>query len=316
MCKGILCVKEICVERLCVWNDFVWFGGLAPVLPFPQMPKTSAKKLPKILTSEIIIEALCACHLASYVTAPVLDRGGIMIVGPPGALKTTFLAVLDSYHNTMVASALNTQTLMRAQQDLATGSIRSIVVPDLHAIYAGDPRTAARVESSLMQLAGEGLRGASWQDTRHQHFVARATVFGAMTATHFERHAKDWEESGFLRRFLWVRYQLLDAEILMNALERWERADFGAFAAPALPASGSIHDDLTSVERATIRGWLKHQPRPHEIQYSLFCRATAALRWCYKTVKSKRNAMDTMKAFSQTLQRDAAQVQVLNRNAQ
>jgi hypothetical protein len=258
------------------------------------------------LNSEQMIEALCACHLAAYVPAPVEDRGGVMLVGPPGALKTTFLSALETYHNTLTASAINTQTLMRSQEDLCSGAIRSIIVPDINALYAGDPRTAARVESTLMQLAGEGTRGASWQDTRHQHFVARATIFGAMTSTHFERHAKSWEDSGFLRRFLWVRYTLADADVLMRALEHWNRAEFGAFAAPALPASNVIPDSLTQAERAAIRSWLKYQPRPHEIQYTLLCRAASALRWCYKTVKSKKNAMSTMKAFSMTLQRNAA----------
>lgn len=231
-----------------------------------------------------------------------------MLVGPPGALKTTFLEVLESYHNTMTASAINTQTLMRAQQDLSSGAIRSIIVPDMHALYAGDPRTAARVESTLMQLAGEGSRGSSWQDVRHQHFVARATVFGAMTSIHFERHAKSWEESGFLRRFLWVRYTLGDPEVLMRALEQWSRAEIGVVTAPALPASGIIPDSLTAAERQQIRSWLKYQPRPHEIQFALLCRATSALRWCYTAAKSKRNAMTTMKAFATTLQRDAATI--------
>jgi hypothetical protein len=262
-------------------------------------------------TSEQLIEAICACHLASYVPSPVHDRGGVMLVGPPGALKTTMLDVLEAYSNTLTASAINTQTLMRSQQDLASGSIRSIIIPDMHALYSGDPRTAARVESTLMQLAGEGSRGASWQDVRHQHFIARATIFAAMTPSHFERHAKDWEESGFLRRFLWVRYTLADPEVLMRALEQWKRAEIGVINAPALPANGVIPEALTPAERSQIRGWLKHQPRPHEIQYAMLCRAASALRWCYQQSREKkRNAMTTMKAFASCLGRDAAIVSI------
>ncbi len=306
-------MERLCVERLC---GKPYPSPLhMPYLHRKPLEVESGPPMPiQTISAEQVIEAICACHLASYVQAPVSDRGGLMLVGPPGALKTTFLEVLESYHNTMTMSSINTQTLMRAQQDLYSGAIRSLIIPDMHALYAGDPRTAARVESTLMQLAGEGTRGASWQDTRHQHFIARATIFSAMTPTHFERHSKEWEESGFLRRFLWCRYTLADPDVLMRALERWTRAELGLVTAPVLPASNVIPDSLTNADRASIRTWLKYQPRPHEIQYALLCRATAALKWCYHSSKIKRNALETMRAFSKTLQRDAAIVALNNKH--
>jgi hypothetical protein len=262
------------------------------------------------IKAEHFIEAICACHLASYVRGPVKDRGGLMLVGPPGALKTTFLDALENYHNTVTASNLNTQTLTKMHQDMSNGAIRSLIIPDMHAIYAGDPRTAQRLEAMLMQLAGEGTRGPSWQDSRYQKFVARCTVFGAMTNKHFERKTQDWEESGFLRRFLWVSYALDDPDVLMRALEQWKRADIGAIAIPTLPADKSIEDSLTVDERRVIRTWLKYQPAPHEIQYSLLCRATSALRWCYKTYRIKKEAMHTMHCFAEALQKDASHVKL------
>jgi len=257
-----------------------------------------------------LIETVCGIHLSSYVRSPVSDRGGLMLVGPPGALKTTFLDVLDHYHNSIATSNWNTTTLVQMLPQMVNGGIRSIVIPDMHAIYAGDPRTAARFEAMIMQLAGEGTRGASWQDSRHQKFISRCTVLGAMTSKHFERHSKGWEDSGLLRRFLWCSYALADPDVLMRALDTWQRADIGSIAAPMLPADTVIEDTLTSAERQQIRSWLKHQPTPHEIQYALLCRTASALRWCYRTAKVKRDAMKTVRAFAETLQRNAALVTI------
>lgn len=235
-----------------------------------------------------------------------------MLVGPPGVLKTTFLDVLDeNYHNAYTCSNLNTTTLLKLQSQFFNGSMRSIIVPDVQALYAGDPRTAARLEQALMQLAGEGNRGASWQDSRFQKYKSRCAVFGALTEKHFQQMSNRWEESGFLRRFLWANIGLEDPEVLMNALVEWRRADIGQIKIPDVPLNGTIPDLLTVEERRRIRMWLKHQPVPHEIQFSLLCRATSALRWHYQQRKLKgSDAMRTMQAFAETLQKDAALVRI------
>ena len=56
-----------------------------------------------------MLEAMCAIHMSSYVDSPVKDRGWLMLIGPPGVLKTSFLEVIeDNYHNAISASNLNT----------------------------------------------------------------------------------------------------------------------------------------------------------------------------------------------------------------
>jgi hypothetical protein len=289
--------------------------------PFTLMPKSRAingKPNPRArskwageVRAEIILEAICALHLSSYVKGPVRDRGGLMLVGPPGVLKTTFLDVLDeNYHNTISASNLNTSTLLKLQTQFYNGAMRSLILPDVQAMYAGDPRTAQRLEQALMQLAGEGHRGASWQDSRFQKFRSRCTIFGAMTQKLQEKFSNAWEESGFLRRFIWASYTLKDPEVLMDALEQWKRAEIGTINIPTLPASGEIPDMLTQEERHEIRAWLKHQPSPHEIQFALLCRATSALAWHYKAHRIPKRAMETMREFAETLQKEAALVRL------
>ncbi len=233
-----------------------------------------------------------------------------MFVGPPGVLKSTFLDVLDEFHNAAIISNLNTTTLMQMQGDFISGNTRTIAIPELQAIYKGDPRTSARLEQALMQLVAEGHRGTSHQDTRRQKFKSRAMVYGAMTPKFFDRMSNGWEDSGFLRRFIWCSYTLQDPDVLMDAITQWKRAEFGGVTIPKVPAQNSIPDSLSIDERREIRTWLKHQPAPHEIQFSLLCRATAALRWHYATRKLRKNALDTMREFAATLQKEAAVVRV------
>ncbi len=263
------------------------------------------------VTVESMLEVICAMHLASYVDGPVEDRGGLMLVGPPGNLKTTLLDVLDeNFASAISCSNLNTQTLSRIQPQFNTGTLRSLILPDLQACYAGDPRTAARLEQALMQLAGEGNRGPSWQDARFQKFKSRCAIFGAMTNRFYEKYANYWEDSGFQRRFLWSSYTLENPDILLDALQDWQRADVGGIKIPDSPASGAIANTTTGEERREIRRWLKYQPGPHEIQFSLLCRATSALRWHYNTRRLKRDPMHVMREFASTLHKEAALLKV------
>jgi hypothetical protein len=275
-------------------------------MPKPTPRPASAERRVRL---EAILEAVCAIHLASFVTGPIEDRGGLMVVGPPGMLKSTTIDVLDAnYHNAVSVSNLNTTTLLQMQDQLQSGAVRSIVVPDLQALYAGDPRTVGRVEQALMQLAAEGHRGASWQDARFQRFKSRCTIFSAMTGKFFEKHAAAWNDSGFLRRFLWCAYRLEDPETLMNAISQWKRAELGSIIIPQTPANGVIPDQLSSHDRERIRTWVKHQPGPHEIQFALLCRAASVLDWHYARKRIKCKAMTTLAEFSRTLNKDAALV--------
>lgn len=251
-------------------------------------------------------------HLASYVEAPVKDRGGLMIVAPPGHLKTTALLVLDKhYQNVQSYSNVNATTLNRLRGALSGGNTRTLVFPEMQSIYAGDPRVVARVEQFIMQLVSEGNMGASWEDTRHNKFITRAAVFGAMPNSFYAKRAPDWEDSGFLRRFVWVHYALQDPDALTRAIVKWERARVGGTVSlPQIPIEGSIPNRVTSDEREELLHLLKYQPPPHEVQLVLLSKTLAALRYHYSRVGVKRDAMDTMREFAAALGETSAELVV------
>lgn len=258
--------------------------------------------------SATLCECICALHLSSYVESPFTDRGGLILVGPPGVLKTTFLDVLDDNYSTALSySNLNTMTLSKMQSGFVNGAVRTLVFPDMQALYAGDPRTASRLEQGIMQLSGESRRGASWEDSRFQKFRGRATIFGAMTSDLYEQKSPEWDRNGFARRFLWATYTLRDPDILTRSIEEWKRADIGRLIIPPVPLNGSIPDCLTKAERHEVLTWLKYQPSPHEIQLQLLCKAVSVLKWHYRERGiTNRKPMDVMQCFAECLQRDAA----------
>jgi hypothetical protein len=254
------------------------------------------------------IEGICAIHLSSYVGSPYKDRGGLMIVGPPGVLKTTLVDVLDdNYHNALSISNSYMSTMRNLMSSFFNGQVRSLCFPDLQSVYAGDPRTSGRIEQMMMQLSGEATRTIGGdQDARYAKFKGYCTIFACMTDKFYTDHANKWENSGFHRRFLWSTYTLHDPDILIRAIMQWTRASLGSTIVPQLPASGLIMDCVSTDERQEIYRWIRHQPIPHEIQFQVLCKSVSALRWHYHEHGIKKDAMETMHAFAETLQRDAA----------
>ena len=65
----------------------------------PRAPLPLARRIPVLLDGEVsvscMIECLAAAHLSNYVDSPFHERGGIMLVGPPGSLRTTLTRALE-----------------------------------------------------------------------------------------------------------------------------------------------------------------------------------------------------------------------------
>jgi hypothetical protein len=235
-----------------------------------------------------------------------------MVVAPPGHLKTTALLLLDhGYQNAQAFSFANSKMLDGLRGSIQSGRTRSLIFPELRALFVGDPRTGSRTEETIMQLAGEGYMGASWQDARFQQFKCRATVFAAMPFDFFELKAPEWEKSGFLRRFIWCAYTLADPEVLMRSLMRWERAHVnGMTVFPQIPIDGRIEHTTTDNERVRLAALLKHQPGPNEIRLVLLSKALSALKMHYKRVGSKRPAIETFEEFGESLGKTAAKLEI------
>jgi len=268
------------------------------------MPETT-------VTMRTMLEVLCAAHLSSYVRSDVKDCGGIMLVGDPATLRSTMLNVMDSqYHNVLSLSDMNARSLAELRGSIANRSIRTLVLPELAKLYErGNPGTAEHVIGTLRALVAEGFRAASFEDARVIRVTARCVVMGALTPTLQVRHFKDWEDSGFNRRFLWPVIALEEGEILEESrvLRRLLEVECPAY--PPIP-NILIPDETTESERRALRLLVKHQPGSnHAMQLEMMGRMLAVLRWWYDKIdRPADEPMARMREFARSLGREGGRI--------
>jgi len=259
-----------------------------------------------------LLEILCAAHLGNMVESPFQDRGGIMLVGPPGVLKTTFVNVIDSqYHDAISLSDVNVKALVQLRDQISSGKINTLVLPELAKIYERNEATAKNVEGTLRALVSEGFQAASFEDSRINRLKARAMVIAALTPPTVDAHFTGWEESGFNRRFLWVLMRLSDPLALEKAAVSWQRINFRMVHIPMMPLAGTIPNKTTQRERQRCASIIKYQPGgDHAIQLQVLIRILAVLRWWYAESGQPRNAMDTIERFAPALGRTGVSLEL------
>lgn len=197
--------------------------------------------------------------------------------------------------------------LLKMRGAFYNGGKRSIVIPELQSIYAGDPRTGTRMEQMLQQMAGEGSISTQETDSRWERYEMRAQIFAAMTPEFATKKNRGWEE-GFHRRFLWVHLAMQNDEILMDYLTAWRRAEIEVSQPMIEPAQKYIPDLLDYREKMKVRRMLEAQKDfgPNHTRFVFLCRALSVLKWHYRRIGSKKKAFDTLKRFSVCLSKHAA----------
>lgn len=259
-----------------------------------------------------LIEVLCAAHLSFHVDSPFEERGGIMIVGPPGALKTTFLGVLDQqYHDAVAMSDINARGLVDLRDQISNGAIRTLILSELAKVYERQESTAQNVEGTLRAMTAEGFQAASFEDQRISRLRARAMVIAGMTSATREKRFKAWEDSGFNRRFLWCLIRLADPEILVRAVVNWKLLKFQFDHVPRPPLTGKIPYQVSRLESSVLRGWVKYQPGGSSaLHVQIIAKILCVLRWWYKETSPERDAMATLCRFAESLGRHGAEVEI------
>jgi hypothetical protein len=263
---------------------------------------------PKVALNDFL-EVICAMHFASLVAGPIEDRSGLMLIAPSGSLKSTLLMIIPTlYPDTCVCdSNWYYGKLLKMRGTFYNGGKRSIVIPELASVYAGDPRTGGRMEQMFQQLAGEGSITTQEADSRWERYEMRAQIFSAMTPEFARKKHPFWEE-GFHRRFLWAHLAMENDEILMDYLTAWKRAEIDISQPIIEPAQKRIPVMLNYGEKIKIRKILESQKDfgPNHTRFVFLCRTLSVLRWHYKRIDSKKNPFDTLKRFSVCLSPHAA----------
>lgn len=260
------------------------------------------------ITIPAFLEGLSALHFARLVPSPIQDASGLMLIAPSGSLKSQLLMHLQrAYPSSCIAdSNWHYGKLLKMKAAFYNGTIRSIVVPEMSSIYAGDPRTGGRIEAMFMQMAGEGSVATNEKDSRWERYEMRGTIFAAMTPDFASLKHQFWEQ-GFHRRFLWAHLAMENEEVLLDYLTANKQADMSV---PLMvePPEHYIPSILDYKERMFIRDLLSPQKDfgPNHTRFAFLCRAGSALKWHYEQIRSKKSWKETFKEFAACLGRKAA----------
>jgi hypothetical protein len=230
------------------------------------------------MTPQTLIEVIDCAHLTAFIHSPFPQRGAMMIVGPPGVLKTTFIRVaLSEYPSALSLGDMNINSLMKLRDSLVSGRYRTIAFPEYEKLYQRKADTASNIEGTIKALIEEGFGRASFEEMDAITTTARALVIGAMTYEFYNRKITAWRESGFRRRVLWIGITLANPDRLMEAIRKWELIEIDGI--PRRYPTKEIPFNVTDKESRIIENMLKGQ---WEVTpYVLLKKILAVLKWKY-----------------------------------
>jgi len=226
-----------------------------------------------------LVEVVAAVHLTPKVSGEVSsERGGIMLVAPPGQLKTTAIEYLDSFPKTKLISNITTHSLNQLRQDFLSEEIITMGFPDYDMIYKRHGSVASQIEGTLMGLMGEGFRNPAFSDQRVNVTKARCTIIGGITIKCYERNISEWIDSGFARRFLWSRYTLKNGHLLEEAISRWRRYVLDNDFVMKVPSQNLIPYSLTHKQAQEVLYQLRFQ-HDRKLPYITAQKIISVLTW-------------------------------------
>ena len=224
-----------------------------------------------------------------------------MLVAPPGAFKSTVTETLNEFATTTVISDINVQSLLKMKDSFLSQRITTMAFSDFAKLYKRHGATADNVEGILMALVEEGFRKASFESQTTGCIPAYCTVIGGMTTSFFESKVDDWEDNGFLRRFLFARYRVQGLEVIEEAIQEWRRVNFNDGFIPKVPNSRLIPYKLEKPEIAVITRGVIHQHSTSGANIAMqkiYC----VLKWKFQ--KEPERAMFILKDFLPCLSKE------------
>ena len=248
------------------------------------------------------MEVLIAADFTYFVDGQQFpERGGIMLVSPPGNWKST--VIKESYKpyspHALILSDVNVDTLNRMMPHMANGSIRTLALPAFEKIYERNPMTASNIEGHLKALVDEGFGHASFRDQRMlAQMEARCLVVGGCVLSCYVKNFSHWDDNGFTRRFIWSSFQLQDPELLTRAIHNWQRIQFEE-RVPSVPRT-KIKMTVTEHESNELKSLIDKQGCG-ATPYALMKKILSVLKWKFNKTGEEKEPMKIMRDFGTSL---------------
>ena len=245
-----------------------------------------------------LVEIVAAVHLSRYVQSPFDSRSGLFLVAPPGAFKTTITETMDEFQSTQVIADINVQSLVQMKEMFLANQITTLAFSDFAMIYKRHSSTSAHIEGVVMSLADEGFRKPSWARQRGASMPARCAIIGGMTTSFYESKVSEWEDNGFLRRFLFAQYMPDGLDVIEDAIGEWRKAELDGSFIPKIPTARTIKYNLSPDDVTLVRHLMRHQHsriNAFILMQKIFC----VLKWKFQ--KEPDRARSILKDFSPCL---------------
>lgn len=240
------------------------------------------------MTSQNIIEFLDAAHLTQHVDHPLPHRGGIMLVGPPESLKTSLLdRAFRPYNDALLISDLNARQLGDIKGDITNGRLHTLAFREFSKLFERDPRTSSHLLGNIRALADEGFK-PTFSDPRSSSTLARALVVAAMTEDFYGQNFDRWEKSGFMRRFIWIVFQVKNIGKAKEAM--LDKRALNLDGIMRKEPLRNIPYDMDLSDKKVVNHLLKEQ-RGITTTALLLSKIIAVLKWKYKDEPEKITAL-------------------------
>lgn len=249
-----------------------------------------------------LMEVISAGHAAKYVVSPFKQTGGIMVVAPPGNVKSTVIEKsLEGFPDALPVSDLNVQTIGYLKEALISGKYSTIHFGEFEKLYERNPGTASNLEGHLRAMIEEGFNKMSFQSPEMAGNKARVFLVCGITPTSYQKRFQHWVNSGFSRRFLWLHYVLENPEAITEAIRAWRLIDFGKIDT-RVPANREIPYKLNLKDSIWLESFLKEQPSK-ETAYALLKKIYCVLLWRHGSTKKAKAIINDV---APSMRRDGA----------
>lgn len=255
-----------------------------------------------VVRASVIMKVLNAAHLTYLVGSEYSERGGIMLVASPGAIKSTILKQsFDGYGDWLYLTDLTTRQLGAMRSEMLDGRVRTLVFEEFAKLFARTNMGAGvNIEKHIQAIVAQGMSRPSYEDQMLATSTVRAFVCGGVVRALYETRFSDWKADGFARRFLWSTYELdfsMQDRMIVAALDN-KKLPIKAALRFSSPASRTISYNVTAEEKKELRHICRHQPGIQD-SLKLMGKILSVLKW-----RRERKAMDTISEFGLTLQRE------------
>lgn len=237
-----------------------------------------------------LIEFIDAALDTKFVQGPFDERGGVMIVGPPGVFKSTVIeTACENHSDAIVCSDLNVQQWLKMKDEFISRRYTVLAFPEFEKIYQRHSAVSANLEGIIKALVSEGFSVGPGGDPRMPRLKAKALIVGGITTACFEQKYEEWQKNGFLRRFIWLLIGVQNPDAIVKAIRNWQKIDFGKLT--MRPANRQIQVVISEARSKQIETLMKSQPGLHGTGYVLLKKIIAVMEWKYSDDKEKVNNM-------------------------